>query len=849
MSFVGEQLRATLDCIDGAFRIRTPDTQTLQVLFAADGAPAGPQPGASAAAAEAAGDARAGDTQALWDALTSPLFDRLAAAPASSTAAALARAAATAPAPDARPALGAAAAHGVSLSLRARTLRANVGDIRRLLAGAAPSAHTLAALAAGVPAARHELGHLVLLCKALAAIRALALNEILGDVQPFTREIAYWEVREASQRSAAMYVLQMLPDRLDRIVCAALLGALTWTGIVRILPASLVRLLERSLPAALPAPDPDLDAAAVAAAASTESLASDASHDGSVTPTASSLGTFGQLGASLGASLGSLPQLGLGLGLALKLRPMSILDAARAEMAFKRGRLMHAQLWQAQCLGLLARSNAESVFRPVTDIVFADPPPPAANATAAAAAAAPGSASAFNLREASRKIGRLFRPVQPVGRHRHHHARRGQPLQDQPARRSWFGDSAAAVAAESQPPVEPPPSALMAETKEILRNNIANEIASIGAVVNSLSRMSLEIGSIDSIQPLAIEPPTPGARTSSVSDLYAQVQALAASLQKMSTQSDEIVARYGRPSFALRAWVPATIAVVMVVVVSRMATPQEIVELAYNAGSQVVETARDFVRNWILRPLENMLKTIRHDEARLALLGTESLSSDLDSLERMVVDFARDHSAVGADALKTLGDRARLGDLTVVLQRYEAEIKKPIRGVVTGELIRSLLIQIQKAKVDGELAISALDKLLKSNELNFAFLAVMPALAVTYTAVGWAARALAPRPVADSELVHAMKSSLRDIERIFNRMDLGPHGASQESILVGLLLCEIAGLRASAAALPELAADKPRLAQDIRDLENIAVFRIERTAAAGIAVLERMWRTHAIFGH
>lgn len=39
-----------------------------------------------------------------------------------------------------------------------------------------------------------------------------------------------------------------------------------------------------------------------------------------------------------------------------------------------------------------------------------------------------------------------------------------------------------------------------------------------------------------------------------------------------------------------------------------------------------------------------------------------------------------------------------------------------------GDLLQTMLIQVQKTKVDVDLAMSALDKLLKSNELNFAFL-------------------------------------------------------------------------------------------------------------------------------
>jgi hypothetical protein len=48
--------------------------------------------------------------------------------------------------------------------------------------------------------------------------------------------------------------------------------------------------------------------------------------------------------------------------------------------------------------------------------------------------------------------------------------------------------------------------------------------------------------------------------------------------------------------------------------------------------------------------------------------------------------------------------------------------QSPVKNAIRGDLIRTLLIQVQKTKVDVDLAMAALDKLLKSNELNFAFL-------------------------------------------------------------------------------------------------------------------------------
>ena len=86
----------------------------------------------------------------------------------------------------------------------------------------------------------------------------------------------------------------------------------------------------------------------------------------------------------------------------------------------------------------------------------------------------------------------------------------------------------------------------------------------------------------------------------------------------------------------------------------------------------------------------------------------------------MVVDFAKDQGITSEKELTFIASQVSKGDMSAVLNAYESEIKSPLKNLVTGDLIRALFIQIQKAKVDGELAISALDKLLKSNELNFA---------------------------------------------------------------------------------------------------------------------------------
>lgn len=65
----------------------------------------------------------------------------------------------------------------------------------------------------------------------------------------------------------------------------------------------------------------------------------------------------------------------------------------------------------------------------------------------------------------------------------------------------------------------------------------------------------------------------------------------------------------------------------------------------------------------------------------------------------MVISLATEKRTWSEDDIKELSDQIRQGDLTSVLKIYEGDIKSPLRSAIGGTLIRSLLIQVQKAKV------------------------------------------------------------------------------------------------------------------------------------------------------
>lgn len=65
----------------------------------------------------------------------------------------------------------------------------------------------------------------------------------------------------------------------------------------------------------------------------------------------------------------------------------------------------------------------------------------------------------------------------------------------------------------------------------------------------------------------------------------------------------------------------------------------------------------------------------------------------------MALSLAKDKLYYTPSQLKNLSNAVQQGDLTPILRIYEEDIRQPFRSAVAGTLLRSLFIQVQKAKV------------------------------------------------------------------------------------------------------------------------------------------------------
>lgn len=233
---------------------------------------------------------------------------------------------------------------------------------------------------------------------------------------------------------------------------------------------------------------------------------------------------------------------------------------------------------------------------------------------------------------------------------------------------------------------------------------------------------------------------------------------------------------------------------------------------------EAVQTCKSFWDNWIVEPICQILAVIRHDEgSEIALLGKRSLSSDMESLERMLLEFGHDYpDYVNSHDAEVIRVSAQEGDLSPVLRAYESNIKSPIKNAIFGSLVRSLLIQVQKTKVDVEVAINGIDKLLKSQELVFGFVGVSPALLILWSTTSWLFnRAGNRRGISANEANVVTVNTLYNIDRRVAK-SLKREKLSYKTR--GLILCDVQVLRSNARSIPS--GYREDYLRDLTDLEQ-----------------------------
>lgn len=154
--------------------------------------------------------------------------------------------------------------------------------------------------------------------------------------------------------------------------------------------------------------------------------------------------------------------------------------------------------------------------------------------------------------------------------------------------------------------------------------------------------------------------------------------------------------QFGRPSKAMRLWFPCLfLPPALYFTVSALVRNKDWMK---EQVSNAKDTVKGFFVQWVWEPVEDIASTMRGGGKGLDV-SPETVKADQQSLERMVVDLGRDYYHLSGDQLDELKKQVETGNMSAVLKVYEQEMQSPIKNALTGNLVRTLLIQVQKTKV------------------------------------------------------------------------------------------------------------------------------------------------------
>ena len=141
---------------------------------------------------------------------------------------------------------------------------------------------------------------------------------------------------------------------------------------------------------------------------------------------------------------------------------------------------------------------------------------------------------------------------------------------------------------------------------------------------------------------------------------------------------------------------------------------------------RVAVTTREIVERRLIVPAVEVLADLLSPSKEHLMADPASLQQAEATLEAMLTDWLRDReSTLSSDEVAAL---AKKGDLTSVGETLAAETRKPLTGLISGNIVRALLIQLQASARDAQVALAAVDDLLAAQTVTIRALALVPAL-------------------------------------------------------------------------------------------------------------------------
>ena len=216
-----------------------------------------------------------------------------------------------------------------------------------------------------------------------------------------------------------------------------------------------------------------------------------------------------------------------------------------------------------------------------------------------------------------------------------------------------------------------------------------------------------------------------------------------------------------------------------------------------HASAEIAATTVRFWRTHVTEPVTGIWHELNHGVE--VTIDPTTVRETEKSLSKMVGEFIRDVHGENAPSSRRMAAadfeaamaRAAAGSLEDVMNVYEEQIRKPIGGLLGGELLRALLLQVVQLKLLMEQEVEAVDRLLIRNDFNLQLMATVPAFLIVST-LFWAIRHLwrRARVAKGRDPIEQLRAEMVEITLLLARAERPPGEARIRSTDFGEALTQ-----------------------------------------------------------
>ncbi|SPQ97720.1 unnamed protein product (mitochondrion) [Plasmodiophora brassicae] len=228
--------------------------------------------------------------------------------------------------------------------------------------------------------------------------------------------------------------------------------------------------------------------------------------------------------------------------------------------------------------------------------------------------------------------------------------------------------------------------------------------------------------------------PPPNATTTN--DALQMLVAILEALPAMRDRLEAERAELQRPGHLQRHWLGYTVGGIALLLAGRTVYMHR--DWFENMYHKFAVAAKDFWVEHVSDPLHAIHKRLLRDQ--LPAMRRDEIEQERKTLESMLREFGMEQldrnpqlfppGMRREDAVAQIEKSAASGNMSLVLESYKTEVSKPLYALAAGDLLRSILIQLQKLKVDLETSLLELDLMLDQNEITLDLMAIAPAVLI-----------------------------------------------------------------------------------------------------------------------